>query len=99
MRGEGVQPAALASGPQGSVLCAAQIDLYRIAKGSESPTSIPGGGALDVAIGSRPFFGGDGIATGTTGEIYVDMSPLANPTPYAIAELLPSGAVRTLCKS
>jgi sugar lactone lactonase YvrE len=51
MRGEGGEPAALAPGPQGSVLCAAQIGLYRIANGSESPTSMPGGGALDAAIG------------------------------------------------
>jgi hypothetical protein len=81
------------------VLCAAQIGLYRIANGSESPTLIAGVGALDAAIGSRPFFGGDGIAAGATGEIYIDTSPLANPTPYAIAELLPSGAVRMLWKS
>jgi len=99
MRGEGGRPAALAPGPRGSVLCAAQIGLYRIANGSESPTSIDGGGALDAAIGSRPFFGGDGVTAGATGEIYVDTSPLANPTPYAIAELLPSGEVRMLWKS
>jgi hypothetical protein len=111
-RGAGGRATALASGSHGSVVWAAQTGLYRLANGSESPTSIEGASAaltdeLGPAVsnyvgGPRvlpPFLGGDGIAVGATGEIYVDTGPNATSTPNAILELSPSGTARALWKS
>jgi hypothetical protein len=71
-RGEGGKPGALASGPDGSVICAAQTGLYQIVKGGESETLLHDGAAtgrspspLSTALGAEPgtpFFGGDGVA-------------------------------------
>jgi hypothetical protein len=97
MRGEGGMPAAIAPGPHGSVICAAQVGLYRIANGGDTPSLVPGQASLKV--GPWPCFGGDGIAAGPNGVIYADTSPLANPTPNAIVELYSSGASRTLWES
>jgi hypothetical protein len=102
-RGVGGKATALASGTQGSVVWAAQNGLYRLANGSESPTLIPGSVALSDALGpaasNEPFLGGDGIAVGPNGEIYVDTSPNATATPYAILELSPTNSAKALWRS
>jgi hypothetical protein len=108
-RGEGGRPGALTPTPEGTVICAAQTGLFRIAEGSESETPIPGAAAggrvpspLSAALGTGPdgpFFGGDGIAIGPDGDIYADTGPLASATPHAIVELKPGGRVETVWKS
>jgi hypothetical protein len=97
-RGEGGRAPAISSGPEGSVICAGQIGFYRLADGSQAPKLIPKAGAFDRAL-SEPFFGGDGVAVGPSGQIYADTSPLANQTPDAIAELFPSGRAQVIWKS
>jgi sugar lactone lactonase YvrE len=97
MRGEGGRAPAIAGGPEGSVICAGQIGFYRLVDGGKAPEPMPNAGALGRALG-EPFFGGDGVAAGPSGQIYVDTSPLANQTPYAIAELFPSGRVQVIWK-
>lgn len=61
LRGEGGKPGALAPGPDGSVIAAAQIRLFRISNGGKSLSLIPGtasGGAqpspLSKALGPWP---------------------------------------------
>jgi hypothetical protein len=100
-RGEGGKPGALSSAPNGSVICAAQTGLFRIPNGSASQTLIPASEALATVLGSGPwpFLGGDGITVRSNSDIYVDTSPNATATPYAILELVPSGAARVLWKS
>jgi hypothetical protein len=98
MRGEGGRAPAISSGPEGSVICAGQIGFYRLVDGGQAPEPIPNAGALGRALG-EPFFGGDGVADGPRGQIYADTSPLANQTPYAIAELFPSGRAQVIWKS
>ena len=80
------------------MICAGQIGFYRLVDGGQVPEPIPNAGAFDRALG-EPFFGGDGVAVGPSGQIYADTSPLANPTPYAIAQLFPSGRAQVIWKS
>lgn len=98
MRGEGGRAPAISAGPAGSVICAAQVGFYRVDDGGHVPKPISNAGAFDRALG-EPFFGGDGIGAGPSGQIYADTSPLANGTPYAIAELFPSGRAQVIWKS
>lgn len=101
-RGEGGKAAALAPATGGSVICAGQGGLLRIKNGGESTTPMSGRRALSAALGAGrdgPFFGGDGIAVGPNGAIYVNTGPLASATPNAILKLNPSGTARALWKS
>jgi hypothetical protein len=97
MRGEGGRAPAISSGPGGGVICAGQLGFYRLADRSQAPEPIPNARALDRVLG-EPFFGGDGIAVGPSGQIFADTSPLANQTPFAIAELFPTGRAQMIWK-
>ena len=100
-RGEGGKPGALSSAPKGTVICAAQTGLFRIPIGGGTLTLIPSSSALAAVLGGGtwPFLGGDGIAVGSNGDMYVDTSLNATATPNAILELAPSGTARVVWKS
>jgi hypothetical protein len=119
LRGEGGEPGAIAPGPDGSVIAAAQLSLYSIAKGGESLALIPGtrdsgsqpwSSSLSKALGPWPrrpnpahlqetFWGGDGVAASSGGEIYADTSPFIGVSGYAIVEQGPSGAAKAVFES
>ena len=114
-RGVGGQPAAVAPGPNGSVVIARQTGLYRISKnsrtvhplkgGNAASTTAPLSNALTAATGTgahrirETFYGGDGITTGTAGQIYADARPFIGLTLDTIVQLSPTGRATVLWRS
>jgi hypothetical protein len=114
--GVGGQPAAVASGPNGSVVVATQIGVYQIPKNSSTPQPVTGTSstgstpsrlsaaltATTVDLAHRTtetFYGGDGITTGTSGQIYADAQPFIGLTFDTIVQLSRSGRAIVLWRS
>jgi serine/threonine-protein kinase len=114
-RGDAGGPPALAAGTGGSVVLAHNDGIFRISpSGRITPIASPivrepavKPPALDKALGKmgggpayNTFIGGDGLAVGETGVIYVDTNAgNAWTTVSAILELRPNGSVVALWKS
>jgi hypothetical protein len=115
-RGVGGQPAAVASGPNGSVVLATQIGVYQIPENSRTLQPVTGdsttgstpsqlSAALTAATGDgarrikETFYGGDGIAAGTGGQIYADAQPFIGLTFDTIVQLSHSGRAIVLWRS